>query len=175
MKGLGYLVRALAQLKDRYPKSIKLLVLGRDRSLPYRRLAERAGVGEDVVFAGSTTEIEKYYGASDLLVHPTFYDACSLTVLEALASGLPVVTTSRNGASGVLEQMRDGWILEDPADVKSLSRAIEHFLNRTTHETACERARRKGEAFSEAFHFSRMRELFDQVIGGHEEERRRDG
>lgn len=175
MKGLGYLVRALAQLKDRYPKSIKLLVLGRDRSLPYRRLAERAGVGEDVVFAGSTTEIEKYYGASDLLVHPTFYDACSLTVLEALASGLPVVTTSRNGASGVLEQMRDGWILEDPADVESLSRAIEHFLNRTNHETACERARRKGEAFSEAFHFSRMRELFDQVIGGHEEERRRDG
>lgn len=166
MKGLRFLIRGVARLKGRHPGSIRLLILGRDRSLPYRRLAERLGVGEEVVFAGSTMEIEKYYGASDLLVHPTFYDACSLTVLEALASGLPVVTTSRNGASGVLEQGRDGWILDDPSDVDALCMAIEHFLDERPYEAACERAREKGEAYSEAVHFSRMKDVFDRVMEG---------
>lgn len=122
---------------------------------------------EEVVFTGSTQEIEKYCWASDLLVHPTFYDASSLTVFEVLASGLPVVTTIQNGASGVLEQGQDTLILEDPADVKGLSGAIEYFLDRTTHEMPCERARRKGEYFSEAVHFSWTREILDRVIEGH--------
>lgn len=164
MKGLRFLIRAMAKLKERSPRSVRLLVLGRDRSLPYRRLAEGLGLGEEIVFAGSTTEMEKYYGASDLLVHPTFYDACSLTVLEALASGLPVVTTSRNGASGVLEQGRDGWVLEDPSDVGALCRAIEYFLDGKHYEPACKKAREKAEAFSEAVHFSRMKEILDRVI-----------
>ncbi len=52
---------------------------------------------------GNVDEIEKYYTASDLYVHPTFYDSCSLVVTEALASGLPVITTRYDGASGVIE------------------------------------------------------------------------
>lgn len=166
MKGLGFLIQAVARLKDRRRGVIKLLVLGRDRSAPYRRLARKGGVEDQVVFGGSTPEMEKYYGASDLLVHPTFYDACSLTVLEALASGLPVVTTSQNGASDVLEHGRDGWILEDPSDMDALCEAIEYFLDESRRQTACEEARRKGEAFSEAIHFSRMKAIFGEVIAG---------
>ncbi len=85
MKGLDYLFKALADIKKEGSPPFKCLILGRDRKDPYLRLAKKMGISEEIVFAGSTDEPEKYYGAADLLVHPTFYDACSLTVLEALS------------------------------------------------------------------------------------------
>ncbi|MCX8118179.1 MAG: glycosyltransferase family 4 protein [Desulfobacterota bacterium] len=130
MKGLHTLIRALGDLKKGGCPPFKLMILGRDRQTPYLRLAKQSGVSEDIVFAGSTDEPEKYYGAADLLVHPTYYDACSLTVLEALASGLPVITTSWNGASGVMRTHREGLVLSDPRDHGSLAQSILLFLKR---------------------------------------------
>ena len=83
------------------------------------------GDSQKIVFAGFTGEAEKYYGPADLLVHPTFYDACSLTGLEALASGLPVITTTPNGGSGIIAQGQEGWVIDDPRDGKTSQMAIE--------------------------------------------------
>lgn len=158
MKGLGLLIKALAEIKKENHLPIKLLILGRDRQRPYVGLARKMGVSEDVVFAGSTDEPEKYYGAADLLVHPTFYDACSLTVLEALASGLPVVTTVSNGASGVLSQGQDGWVIDDMKNGDQLKRAIKHFLVDDVRAQASNNGRDKAESFDKKFNF-------DQIIG----------
>jgi UDP-glucose:(heptosyl)LPS alpha-1,3-glucosyltransferase len=164
MKGLGYLIRALSQMRREGSSPFKLLILGRDRRDFYLRLAEREGLAEEIVFAGSTDRPEKYYGAADLLVHPTFYDACSLTVLEALASGLPVVTTSHNGAGGLLQQGEDGWVIQNPQDVDEIRMAIEYFLEDGSRQHARLRAREKAEACSEEANFSRMAEIFREVI-----------
>jgi UDP-glucose:(heptosyl)LPS alpha-1,3-glucosyltransferase len=129
MKGLSYLIEALAEIKKGDHPAFKLLILGRDRKEPYLRLAEKVGVAGEVVFANSTNEPERYYGAADLLVHPTFYDACSLTVLEALASGLPVITTSSNGASGILTNGQEGFVINDPRDIKTLCEKIAYFFD----------------------------------------------
>jgi UDP-glucose:(heptosyl)LPS alpha-1,3-glucosyltransferase len=130
MKGLGYLVKALAEIRQEDRRLFKLLVLGRDRQGPYLRLAKKMRIPQEVVFVGSTDEPEKYYGAADLLVHPTFYDACSLTVLEGLASGLPVVTTISNGASGVISHGEDGWVIKEMRKGDQLKTAIGYFLNK---------------------------------------------
>jgi UDP-glucose:(heptosyl)LPS alpha-1,3-glucosyltransferase len=63
-------------------------------------------------------------------VHPTFADHCSLAVLEALASGLPVVTTRRNGAAERMESGRHGFILEDPRDIAALAAALLRLQDR---------------------------------------------
>jgi len=128
MKGLGHLIKALAEIRREHP-SLKLLVLGRDHQGPYLRLAERLGISQDVIFAGSTDEPEKYYGAVDLLVHPTFYDACSLTVLEALASGLPVITTVLNGAAGAIRDGQGGFVIQSPRDHQGLPEKIAFFFD----------------------------------------------
>src|SRR4030043_175219 len=130
MKGLVYLIKALAEIKKFDPTSYKCLVLGRDRKAPYVRLAEKLGISQEVIFAGSTDEPEKYYGAADLLVHPTFYDACSLTVLEALASGLPVITTVLNGAAGTITDGKEGFVISDPRDDQKLKREIKYFFDK---------------------------------------------
>jgi len=162
MKGLGFLIRALAEVKKEDHPSLRLLVLGRDRKEPYLRLAKKIGISEEVVFAGSTDEPEKYYGASDLLVHPTFYDACSLTVLEALASGLPVITTHSNGASGIITEGQEGFVISDPRDDQTLMEKISFFLNREKVEKASIAARQLAESHSLERNWREMKNIFQK-------------
>jgi len=162
MKGLGFLIKALAHIKRGNFPSFKLLVLGRDRQNSYFHLARKMGVMEELVFAGSTHEPEKYYGASDLLVHPTFYDACSLTVLEALASGLPVITTYSNGASGIITQGQEGFVISDPRNDQSLVEKISFFLNREKVEKASIAARHLAESYSLERNWREMKDIFER-------------
>jgi UDP-glucose:(heptosyl)LPS alpha-1,3-glucosyltransferase len=162
MKGLGFLIRALAEVKKEDHPSLRLLVLGRDRKEPYLRLAKKIGISEEVVFAGSTDEPEKYYGAADLLVHPTFYDACSLTVLEALASGLPVITTHFNGASGIITEGQEGFVISDPRDDQTLMEKISFFLNREKVEKASTAARQLAESYSLERNWREMKNIFQK-------------
>jgi UDP-glucose:(heptosyl)LPS alpha-1,3-glucosyltransferase len=162
-KGLGHLMRALANLKKEVSNPFKCLILGRDRKGPYLRLAKKLKISEEIIFAGSTDEPEKYYGAADLLVHPTFYDACSLVVLEALASGLPVVTTTSNGASGVISQGEESWVVENIENASELEGAIKYFLNEEIRRRASNRVRDKREIYSERMNFDRMIEIFKEV------------
>ncbi len=158
MKGLNLLMKGLAALKKEEPRRFRLLILGRDRQAPYLRLARRLGIFEEVVFAGSTDEPEKYYGAADLLVHPTFYDACSLTVLEALASGLPVITTASNGASGMLRQGEGGEVIQKTTDINQLSRAIRQYVD----YSVC-RGRDGAEVYSEIKNFDKVMDIFKNL------------
>ncbi|HMK51183.1 MAG TPA: glycosyltransferase family 4 protein [Thermodesulfobacteriota bacterium] len=162
MKGLGFLMKALAKVKNGGRPPFKLLILGRDQKDSYLRLAKGMGILGEVIFAGSTNEPEKYYGASDLLVHPTFYDACSLTVLEALASGLPVITTYSNGASGIMTQGQEGFVISDPRDDQSLAEKISFFLNREKVERASIAARHLAESYSLERNWREMKDIFER-------------
>jgi UDP-glucose:(heptosyl)LPS alpha-1,3-glucosyltransferase len=164
MKGLGFLIRALAEVKKEDHPSLRLLVLGRDRKEPYLRLAKKIGVSEEVLFIGSTDEPEKYYGAADLLVHPTFYDACSLTVLEALASGLPVITTHSNGAGGIITQGQEGFVISDPRDGQALGKKISFFLNREKRARASVAARHLAESYSLVRNWREMGNIFQKNV-----------
>jgi UDP-glucose:(heptosyl)LPS alpha-1,3-glucosyltransferase len=123
LKGLRYLIQALPLIRKKNG-NVKLLVVGRDNNGPYWHLAKKMGCGEDVFFAGGVRDLERYYPSADILVHPTFYDACSLVVLEALASGIPVITTKYNGAGGIISDGQEGFVLEDPTEVETLTEKI---------------------------------------------------
>ena len=162
MKGLGFLMKALARIKGEGHSSFKLLILGRDRPKTYLRLARKLGLSEEVAFAGSTDEPEKYYGAADLLVHPTFYDACSLTVLEALASGIPVITTLSNGASGVIRS-EEGRVIRDPKNSEELKEAIRYFLESEAKRSPLLQEGKKMEHYSDRVNFDQMMRVFREI------------
>jgi UDP-glucose:(heptosyl)LPS alpha-1,3-glucosyltransferase len=159
MKGLTYLLKALGEIKKGDHPPFKLLVLGRDRQRPYLHSAEETGILDEVIFAGSTSEPEKYYGASDLLVHPTFYDACSLTVLEALATGLPVITTHSNGAGGIINEGKEGFVISDPRDDQVLAEKISLCMNPQKAERISIAARHLAESYSLERNWGEMRRL----------------
>jgi UDP-glucose:(heptosyl)LPS alpha-1,3-glucosyltransferase len=102
-KGLDRLLAAFARLAPERPEA-RLVVAGRDRGRPaYERMARRLGIADRTRFVGEYSDAELLFAASDLYVLPARYDAFAFTVLEALASGLPVVTTDRTGAAELID------------------------------------------------------------------------
>src|SRR5262249_49582738 len=114
LKGLDPLLHAVGRLPRDVP--FRLLRVGHPRTERDRRLARRLGVADRVCFHGYSAEPRNCYFAADFLVHPTFYDPCSLVVLEALACGLPVITTRYNGASELFQSPGGGLVVDDPHD-----------------------------------------------------------
>jgi UDP-glucose:(heptosyl)LPS alpha-1,3-glucosyltransferase len=75
-------------------------------------------------------------------VQPTFYDPCSLVALEALASGLPLVTSRYNGVSELMTDAAEGYVLHDPADVDELESRLESLMAEELRERMSQAARR---------------------------------
>ena len=146
LKGLLTLVKSLGELK-KVGMDFKVLIIGRGNEAPYRKLAKKLGCIDNLLFLGHVGEIEKYYAASDLYVHPTFYDSCSLVTTESLASGLPVITTVFDGASGIMEDGRDGFVMRDPKNYMALAEKISLFFNDEFRHKASIAAREKAEKY----------------------------
>lgn len=142
-KGLETAIRALG-LVD--PRAV-LLVAGKDRhERRYRRLAQDLGVAERIRFLGPYADVESLYRAADVFVFPTRYDPFSNATLEAMASGLPVVTTRFNGVHEILESGREGWIVDDPFSPEETATGITAILSARTEFGKA--ARRKAERYS---------------------------
>jgi UDP-glucose:(heptosyl)LPS alpha-1,3-glucosyltransferase len=82
------------------------------------------GLAGIVTLHGDVKEIERFYAAADVLVHPTRWDACSLATIEAMACGLPVITTAANGAADLITNGIDGYVIGDPEDYMLLAERI---------------------------------------------------
>jgi UDP-glucose:(heptosyl)LPS alpha-1,3-glucosyltransferase len=125
-KGLAEAIAALARIQD---KRLVLLVVGKQDPSAYRKLAQRQGVGDRVFFAGKTADPYAFYRSADMFVLPTRHDPCSLVVLEALAMGVPVISTIFNGACEIMEGGRHGFVLPDPADISALADSFRALLD----------------------------------------------
>jgi UDP-glucose:(heptosyl)LPS alpha-1,3-glucosyltransferase len=96
-KGLPTLLQALAAMKCR---DARLWVVGRDKQETLmRKLAQTLGVDQRVMFLGGQADVRPFYGAADVFALPTLYDPFPNAALEALACGLPLVTTTTCGAA----------------------------------------------------------------------------
>ncbi|WP_035076269.1 glycosyltransferase family 4 protein [Maridesulfovibrio zosterae] len=117
LKGVSSLIKAIAQL----PSNYHLHIAGGRNPSKYIKLAEQYKVVERVQFLGKVTDMPEFYGRSDIFVLPSFYDACSNSVLEALACGLPVISSRDNGSSYFLPTEQ---IIDDPSDYMALKDVI---------------------------------------------------
>lgn len=108
------MLRALSSAERRGLRA-DLTVAGGGASREFKALAGSLGLAVTSRGAVSDGEMGELYGSSDALIHPTFADHCSLVVLEALASGLPVITTRQNGAAELMESGRQGSTSKRPA------------------------------------------------------------
>ena len=120
-KGLAYLLGALPAAGEK----VWLVVAGRDVEADgYRTLARTLGVDGRVRFLGPVTHPELAHAAADVLVLPTIYEPFSNACLEALASGLPVVTTRAAGVSELLSGRLDSLTVPSPCDPAALAERL---------------------------------------------------
>ena len=96
-------------------------------------------------------------------MHPTFYDPCSLVVLEALACGLPVVTTRYNGAAELMNPPADGLVIADPHDAPALAAAVTRMLDRGYRVTASQAARQAASRWTFDHHYRALLDVFGEV------------
>lgn len=161
LKGVPTLLRAMSRLRKQ-GRRVHLLVVGGKRVEGSVRAAERLGVGSAVTFAGAVGDVVPFYAAADIYVHPTFYDTFSLVVLEALASGLPVVTSRFNGAMELLTDGVQGHLLSDPSSVDELLVRLEPLFDAA-------RRRRMGQAARQLAERHTFTQNVDRVLGVYEE------
>jgi len=132
-KGLLFAIQAMALCKDR---RIRLLVAGRGDASPYKTTRLRFWREEPVQFLGEIADLVPVYAAADMFILPTIYDAFSNACLEALACGLPVITTRYNGFSEIIEDGVHGSIVEDPGNFIALRDAIRFWSDSSRRTTA---------------------------------------
>ncbi len=132
LKNAETFIRAAARLAAA-GAPVRVLIAGGKKPERFVRLAEKLGVARTVSFLGLVDPVP-YYAAADVFVHPTWYDPCSLVTLEASASGLPVITTRHNGASALMKNGQEGFVLDDPADVAALASRMQELLDPARRE-----------------------------------------
>jgi UDP-glucose:(heptosyl)LPS alpha-1,3-glucosyltransferase len=137
-KGVGRAIAALAGVSE----PAHLVVVGHDRNpARYRALAKRHRVAARVTFAGPQENPKPFYGAADVFLLPTLYDPLSNAVLEALACGLPVITSTRCGAGELVAAHRAGVVC-GARDIGAIADAMHALLAQPMRERAAANALR---------------------------------
>jgi UDP-glucose:(heptosyl)LPS alpha-1,3-glucosyltransferase len=121
-KGLPAALTAVSMLKN---DRLKLTVVGKNDG----RFPAPPDAAARVSFAGEVRDPRPFYRDADFFVLPTKHDPCSLVVLEALAMGLPVISTKFNGACEIMTDGVHGYVLNDPDDVDALAAAMRKLLD----------------------------------------------
>jgi len=131
-KGLLFAIQAMALCKN---KKLRLLVAGRGNETLYKTARLRLWREEPVRFLGEVAEVARLYAAADIFILPTIYDPFSNACLEALACGLPVITTRSNGFSEIIEDSVHGSIVDNAGNLVGLRDAI-RFWSDPSHRAA---------------------------------------
>jgi UDP-glucose:(heptosyl)LPS alpha-1,3-glucosyltransferase len=162
-KGLAVLIEALPLVLSSDP-SAHLVVVGKGKEKSYRTMAGRAGVGERVRFTGESERISQYYGLGDIFVLPTRYDPFSNACLEALASGIPVITTRENGAAEIIKPGETGVALSPEVGREELAAGISSFLPRERRRESREKAVHSVRLFTIEENARQTLEVYDAVV-----------
>ncbi len=159
-KGLAALIQSLVHVRKIFP-GIRLVVIGKGNPRPYLKLAALHGIEKDLLFLGKVDDPAQLYGAADLVVVPTHFDPFANVCLEAMACGLPVVTTRQNGAAELIEEGVNGYTIEDPGKIEELAEKI--VLSLSNHSRIGDKAAETAISFSQAIHVQSIIDVYLKV------------
>jgi glycosyltransferase involved in cell wall biosynthesis len=130
-KGLFTLIESMPAVVKRF-KNAKFIISGKGQSDEMRKLinyADRIGVKDSIIFTGyyPDKKLPKLYQAADVFAFSTFYEHHPFAVLEALSTGLPVVTTRVGGIPETIESGKNGFLVE-PFNPKQFAERILYLL-----------------------------------------------
>jgi len=129
-KGHSVLLEALPELCQAYP-GLRLLVLGEGPTrATCENLARKLGISEAAVFMGHRSDVARVLTAMDVVAVPSLEEGLSYSILEAMATGIPVVA-SRVGGIPELVRHEETGLLVDPSSPSSLAGAIRRVLDDT--------------------------------------------
>lgn len=165
-KNLDRLLAAYARARSLRPFEGPLVVVGNDRDAGQRiRLrADHLGIGDQVVPLGLVPDesLPVLYQGATLFLYPTLYEGFGLPVVEAMASGAPVVTSN----TSALKEIAEGYAhLVDPLDVDAIAEAIAYCMAEPEHRASLAKlGRKRAELFSWNEAATRTLEVYQRVL-----------
>lgn len=157
-KGLSTIIRAISQSGN---QKIKLVVVGRGKKSVYVSLARDEQIDpQRIIFTGIVGNVDHYYGMADIFIHPTRYEPFANVCLEAMACGLPVITTRMNGAAELIVPGENGFILQDWNDAESLADMMKELNDRGVKNRMGEKAAATARAFTWGKHMEELNNVF---------------
>lgn len=131
IKGLNYLIKAFSYLNQKYASSRLIIVGDGEIKDDLIVLARKKGCLDDVEFVGEVNHdrLHKYYQKSDIFVLPSLSEGLSNVLMEAMACGLPVVTTNVGGNPELIKDKKGGFLVK-PKEVNEISKAIQELIEK---------------------------------------------
>ena len=157
-------LRALSQFPQK--DEVELWIVGYDKHMArWKEEAQQLGVEGCVRFLGPRRDIEAVYGASDLLLLVSHYDAFGMVVAEAMACGVPTIVSSRAGASELVVGGRNGWILKEPSSFQELCQIWSYWMELSASEQKRMRdaARAAAERLDWKYHMPQLLKVYQEV------------
>jgi len=155
------LLESVALLKD---SRLIVLVAGQDNPAPYRAAIELHHLNGRVRFLPPRPDVEFFYGAADAYVGPSLEDAFAQPPAEAMASGLPVITSRKNGGAEIISHGWDGLILQEPEDVRTLAEWIRKLVDDSDFRSSlAANAAHTAQKFTWENNAAEMKALFEQA------------
>jgi glycosyltransferase involved in cell wall biosynthesis len=153
-KNLDTVLKAVAKVP-----AVHLAVVGKLDGSPYPQMATQMGIEDRVHFLGFRRDVASLMRAADSFVFPSRYEACSLVLLEALGSGLPVITAETAGGAEIITP-ECGVVLQDPNDVAGIAEALQMLVNDPQRRKQMGIAARQ---IAECYSWDRMADQYLQV------------
>ncbi len=170
-KGLPLLLNVWRDLAPRHPGTLLLLVGGGSADIynceqELRAFVQRHGLTDSVRFTGDVANVHDYLRASDLFVFPSLNEAFGVSLIEAMACGLPLVSTDNGGIKDILTHGQDGLVART-GDEDSLRTELETLLNEPTRATELGKAARQTvlNRYSQAQVGAAYAKLFEDLHG----------
>ena len=129
VKGLDRSLEAIAALPAEIRKKTKFMVIGQDNPRPFQRLSKRLGLDGQISFLGGRDDAPRFLMAADLLLHPAYFEAAGTVLLEAMAAGVPVLTTDTCGFAPHIQRANAGLVLTSPFSQVALNRSLSAMLS----------------------------------------------
>ena len=173
-KNLDNVIKAYAKARKRHNFEAPLVCVGNRGGAEFkiRQRAEQLGIDGQVKLLGHVADeaLPAIYQGSELFLYPTLYEGFGLPVIEAMASGVPVITS--NGSS--LQEIAEGHAhLVDPLDVEAMADAIGHCMSDPEHRASLAKlGRRRAEDFHWRRTAERTLEVYRGAITAHSQRRR---
>jgi len=164
MKGTPFLIEAIKELLPEN-KNIKLVLIG-DGDGRRRNEAMTINIKENVVFTGYRNDVNKFMSAADVLVLPSLSEGCPVVVLEASASGIPVIASRVGGVPDLIDDGKTG-IIVNPKNILDLEQALLKLKNNS--ELKLEMGKRARERVASEFTWDKicdkLETFYSEVIG----------
>lgn len=160
-KGLKFLIQSLEFLSS---DNWRLLLMGKGNWNRYLNFASQENQ-KKIHCQDPVDDVEKYYAAADIFVLPSIYEPFGNANLEALASGLPVVTSAHSGAAEILECGENGMVVENPSNPKEIAENIDPLFDPAVRESMGQNARTLAENFTQERNIREMMEVYHKVMG----------